>query len=201
MAKEEYPQLVELEKYLKSGIHIGTKYKTSYMAPFIYKIRPDGLSVLNVQEINNRIHLAAQLLSDYDPKDIMIICRRENGWDAVKLFSEMIGCRYFIGRYPPGILTNHDLDNFTEAKLMLVVDPWPDKNAIRDAVKMGIPVIGLCDSNNESNYLDLVIPCNNKGKKSLGLIFWILAKEYLKSNKKIKSDKEVEDKLDSFLKE
>ena len=137
MAEESF--LVPLEEYLKVGLHIGTKFKTTAMAPFIYKVRPDGLSVLNVQEIDKRLKLAANLLSQYEPEDILIACRRENGWKAVNLFSKLTGIKAFTGRYPPGVLTNPSLDNFIEAKLILVVDPWPDKNAIGDAAKLGIP--------------------------------------------------------------
>ena len=183
MAKEEQDFLVPLEEYLKVGIHIGTKFRTKYMAPFIYKTRPDGLVVLNVQEIDKRIKLAANLLSQYKPEDILVVCRRENGWKAVKLFSKLTGIKVFAGRYPPGILTNPSLRTFIEARLILVVDPWPDKNIVKDAIKIGIPVIALCDTNNETNNLDLIVPCNNKGKKSLGLVFWILAREYLKARK------------------
>lgn len=192
MAKEEEKLLVPLEQYLKSGIHIGTKDKTKYMEKFIYKARNDGLLVLNVQEVNKRLGIACNFLSQYEPEDIIVVCRRENGWHAVKLFSEVTGIKSFAGRYPPGILTNSSLDNFIEAKLLLVVDPWPDKNVVKDAIKVRIPVIALCDTNNESNNIDLVVPCNNKGKKSLGLIFWIFANEYLKSRKK-KLSKTVED--------
>jgi len=196
MAKEEEQFLVPLEEYLKAGIHIGTKFRTKYMAPFIYKTRPDGLVVLNVQDIDKRIKLAANLLSQYNQEDILIVCRRENGWKAVNLFSKLTGIRVFAGRYPPGILTNPSLKTFIETKLILVVDPWPDKNIVKDAIKIGIPVIALCDSNNETNNLDLVLPCNNKGKKSLGLIFWILAREYLKVR-----DKEFKEKIDDFVDE
>ena len=196
MAKEEEQFLVPLEEYLKAGIHIGTKFRTKYMAPFIYKTRPDGLVVLNVQDIDKRIKLAANLLSQYNQEDILIVCRRENGWKAVNLFSKLTGIRVFAGRYPPGILTNPSLKTFIETKLILVVDPWPDKNIVKDAIKIGIPVIALCDSNNETNNLDLVLPCNNKGKKSLGLIFWILAREYLKVK-----DKEFKEKIDDFVDE
>lgn len=181
MAEEEL--LVPLEKYLKVGLHIGTKFRTEYMAPFIYKVRPDGLAVLNVQEIDRRIGIAAKMLARYEPKDILVVCRRENGWQAVELFSKLTGIKSCTGRYPPGILVNPGLRNFIEAKLLFVVDPWPDKNSIKDAMKMGIPVIALCDTNNTSNEIDFVIPCNNKGKKSLGLVFYILAKEYMKYRK------------------
>ena len=194
MTEEEL--LVPLDQYLKVGLHIGTKYRTKYMEPFIYKVRPDGLAVLNVQKINDRIKLAGRLLANYKPEDILVVCRRENGWKAVEMFSKLTGIRAFIGRYPPGILTNQKLENFTEAKLLLVTDPWPDKNAINDAVKVGIPVIALCDTNNEANNVDFMIPCNNKGKKSLALLFWILTNEYLKNQGMIKDN--IKQSVDDF---
>src|SRR3989338_4049887 len=134
--------------YLKSGIHIGTKFRTKYMEQFIYKTRPDGLSVLNLQKIDQRITIAANFLAQYEPKDILIVSRRENGWKAVKLFGKETGCRVFAGRYPPGILTNPKLDNYFEPKIILVTDSWPDRNAINDSLKIGIPNIALCDTNN-----------------------------------------------------
>jgi small subunit ribosomal protein S2 len=149
------------------------------MENFIYKTRNDGLSVLNIQSIDERIRYAANMLSNYAPEDIIIVSRRENGWKAVRMFGKLTGARVFAGRYPPGILTNPQLKNFTEAKVMLVTDAWPDRNAVQDAIKVGIPVIALCDTNNQANNIDLVVPCNNKGKKSLGLFFYILTKIYM----------------------
>ncbi|NQU79081.1 30S ribosomal protein S2 [Candidatus Woesearchaeota archaeon] len=172
--------LVPIDQYLKAGIHIGTKFKTKYMENFIYKTRPDGLYVLNLQKIDERIAMAAKFMARYEPKDILIACRRENGWKPAKVFSKVTGIRAFPGRYPPGILTNTNLEDFIEAKVMLIVDAWPDRNAIKDAAKVGIPIVALCDTNNQTNNLDMVVPCNNKGKKSLGLFFHILATEYLR---------------------
>ena len=192
MAKEEEQLLVPLDDYLKAGIHIGTKNKTKYMEPFIYKARPDGLLVLNIQEVNKRLKLLANFISQYNPEDMIIVCRRENGWSSVNLFSKFTGIKAFTGRYPPGILTNMELDTFIETKLIFVVDPWMDKNVVMDAAKIGIPVVALCDTNNDSLNVDLCIPCNNKGKKSLGLIFFIMAREYLNSRKK-KFDSKVEE--------
>ena len=199
MTEEKF--LVARDVYLKSGIHIGTKFRTAYMEQFIYKTRPDGLSVLNLQKIDERIKIAASFLAQYDPKDVLIICRRENGWKAVELFGKLTNVRTFAGRYPPGILTNPNLEEYTEAKLVMVVDAWPDSNAVLDAVKVGIPVIALCDTNNQTNFLDFVIPCNNKGKKSLGLMFYILTKEYLKAKGIMKEDEELPNKLEDFTEE
>ncbi len=191
--------LVPLDQYLKVGIHIGTKYRTKYMEQFIYKTRPDGLAVLNVQKVNDRIATAAKFLSQYEPQEILVICRRENGQKPARLFSKLTGIKAFAGRYPPGILTNPNLEGFIEPKILIVIDPWPDKNAIQDALKVGIPVIALCDTNNESNNIDLVVPCNNKGKKSLALFFYILAKEYLKHRKIIKKDSDLKEKFEDFV--
>jgi len=201
MTENEESFLVPQDVYLKSGIHIGTKFRTRYMEQFIYKTRSDGLSVLNLQKINERIELAANMLSHYAPEDILIVSRRENGWKAVKLFGKCTGIRTIAGRYPPGILTNSNLESFTEVKIVLVTDSWPDRNAINDALIIGMPVIALCDTNNQSNNIDLVVPCNNKGKKSLGLFFYILAKEYLKKKGLIKEDKELKIPMDDFLAE
>ncbi|MBT3463769.1 30S ribosomal protein S2 [archaeon] len=180
--------LISNDIYLKSGIHIGTKFKTKYMENFIYKTRPDGLSVLNVQKINDRIKILGRYLSDYEPQDILIVSRRENGWQPVRVFEKATGVKILAGRYPPGILTNPQLKNYFEPKIIVVVDSWPDRNAVRDAITNGIPVVGLCDTNNASNNLDLVVPCNNKGKKSLGLLFFLLAKEFLKNKGGFKED-------------
>ena len=193
--------LVPQDVYLKSGIHIGTKFRTKYMANFIYKIRPDGLAILNLQKIDERLKLAANFLANYDPKDIIIACKRENGWKPVSMFGKVTGVRTFVGRYPPGTLTNPSLKTYTEAKLIFIVDPWPDKNIMDDAARVGIPVIALCDSNNQTNNIDLAVPCNNKGKKSLGLIFWILAREFLKKKGAITKDEDFKYKIEDFTEE
>lgn len=182
--------LVDQDTYLKSGIHIGTKFKTAYMKPFIYKTRPDGLSVLNLQQIDERIRLAANFLSKFEPQDILVVSRRENGWKAVKAFGKNIGTKYIAGRYPPGILTNPNLETYTEVKVVVVTDTWPDRNVVKDAMTVGIPIIALCDTNNTANEVDLVVPCNNKGKKSLGIFFYLLAREYLKATGQLKEGEE-----------
>ena len=198
MAEEEQ-LLVPIDNYLKAGIHIGTKFKTKHMDNFIYKTRPDGLFVLNLQKIDERLNVAAKFLAQYEPQEILLACRRENGWRAAKMFGKFTGVNVYAGRYPPGILTNTALDNFTEVKIVFVVDSWPDRNVIKDAQKVGIPVVALCDTNNQSNYIDLVVPCNNKGKKSLGLLFHTLAREYLRGRGLLAKDKDIGASVDDFI--
>lgn len=162
--------LIPVEQYLKTGIHIGTKFRTKYMENFIYKARPDSLYVLNLQKIDERIRMAINLLSQYNPEDILVISRRENGWKPVKVFGKVTGIKTITGRYPPGILTNPALETFIEVKIILVTDSWSDRNAVEDAINVGIPIIALCDTNNLANDIDLVVPCNNKGKKKPGVV-------------------------------
>lgn len=184
--------------YLKSGIHIGTKFKTAYMKKFIYKTRPDGLSVLNLQQIDERIAIAANFLAQFEPEDILVVSRRENGWKPVKMMEKLTGINGIVGRYPPGIMTNPNLENFIEPKVVLVTDSWPDRNVVMDANKIGIPVIALCDTNNQANFIELVIPANNKGKKSLGLLFYLLTIEFMKKKGLLKEDQEPEFTVDDF---
>ena len=199
MSEQEENLLLESNDYLKSGIHIGTKFKTKYMSNFIYKTRPDGLSVLNLKKIDERIRVAVSFLSQYEAKDILIVSRRENGWRALKKLNELTGIQVITGRYPPGILTNPNLETFVQPKVIVVSDPWTDKNAVEDAIKVGIPVVALCDTNNQSNKVDLVVPCNNKGKKSIGLFYFLLAREYMRNKALLKGDEEMPAKIEDFV--
>jgi len=201
MAEEQETLLLDSNEYLKSGIHIGTKFKNKYMANFIYKTRPDGLSVLNLKEIDKRLRLAVNLLSKYQPQDILVVSRRENGWKGLKKLHQLTGIKVITGRYPPGILTNTNLETFFEPKIIVACDPWTDKNAVQDAAKKGIPVIGLCDTNNQANDVDLVVPCNNKGKKSVGLVFYVIAKEYMKAKGLLLGNEEMPAKMEDFIEE
>jgi len=197
MTEEKF--LVPTDQYLKAGIHIGTKFRTKYMSQFIYKIRPDGLAILNLQKIDERIGIAVNFLSQYAPEDILIVSRRENGWKSIKKFGAILGMKVFPGRYPPGILTNPNLDSYIEPKVLLVTDAGPDRNVIADAVKIGMPVVALCDTNNQSNDIDLVVPLNNKGKKSIGLFFYILSREYMLKRGIIKKASDFKEKLEDFV--
>ena len=177
---------VPVETYLSAGVHIGTKVKTKDMQKYIYKTNPAGLHIIDVQVIDDRLQKAGKLLAKYNPDEILIISRRENGWQPIKAFAKVVGIKYFIGRYPTGVLTNPSLSTFIEPKVVVVTDPWTDKNVVADANSVGIPVIALCDTNNTLQNVDFAIPANNKGAKALALIYWLLAQYYLKERKELK---------------
>ena len=165
---------VPREKYLSAGVHIGMTSKTADMQRFVYKIRPTGLAVLNIGELDKRIGYAANLLAD--KKKILAVSKKDIGKDAVKQFSKAVKAKCVVGRFMPGSLTNPSYKEFFEPEILVVTDPLADKQAMKEAVRMRIPIIGLADTFNETSYLDLVLPCNNKGKKSLSLVYWALAK-------------------------
>ncbi|MBM3231862.1 30S ribosomal protein S2 [Candidatus Pacearchaeota archaeon] len=173
--------LVPIEDYLKSSMHLGTRVITPNMRKYIYKRRADGLAVFNTAMLDSIVKEAGEFLSKYAPEDIIVVCKREAGWHAVSLFAETLGIRSFTKKYPAGILTNTNLANFFETKLVLICDPWLDKNALTDANKVGVPVLSVCDSNNYSFGITKVIAGNNKSSKSLGMIMYLLAKIYIEN--------------------
>lgn len=173
--------LFPLDDYVRYSAHLGTKAITPYMRQYVYKRRADGLAVLNTNAIDEKLKEACKFLSQFKPEDIFLACKREVGWPAARKFSEVTGIRVFTKKYPAGIITNINLNDFFETELVIVCDPWLDKNAINDAVKIKIPVIALCDTNNLTTGATKIIPCNNKAGKSIGLILYLLAREYLKA--------------------
>lgn len=166
--------LIAREQYLSAGVHIGMTSKTVDMKRFIYKVRPNGLAVLNVGLLDRRIAYVANFLAGKSA--VLIVSRKENNQEAVKKFAEVVGARAIVGRFMPGSLTNPTYKEFFEPGVLIVTDPLADRQAIKEAVEMRIPIIGFADTFNETSFLDIILPCNNKGKKSIALLLWLLAK-------------------------
>ena len=188
--------LLSREEYLASGIHIGMKQRTAQMKDFIYKIRPDGLAVLNLSKIDQRIKTAAKFLARLNK--IMVVSRKPAAIDAIKKFAELVGAESITGRFMPGTLTNPRYKKFFEAQAILIVDTLVDVQALREAVKARVPVVGICDTFNETRDIDFIIPANNNGKLALATLFWLLAREMLKERNQIKSYQEFNYKIDDF---
>lgn len=193
----ENTTLVPVDDYLTAGVHIGTKYKNGFTDKFIHRARADGLKILNTEDVDARLKVLISLLSKYDPSDFAIMGRRENAKKPLQMFAKLVGCDVFTGRYLPGKLTNVALEDYKEYKLVIVCDPLTDKNILNEAFEQGIVTVGFCDTNNRTSKLDLVVPINNKGKKSIGLAFMLLAKHYL-ANKGVIKEKDFKYTLDDF---
>ena len=175
------------ETYMTSGAHIGTRQKTADIKDFIYKVRNDGLYIIDVKKTDERIKTAAKFLSKYNPENVLIVSVRQYGQKPIKILADHTGIQVLDGRFRPGTLTNPSSKGFLEPELLIVTDPLADAQALHEAKNIGIPVIGLCDTNNETKYLDLVIPTNNKGRRALALVYWLLTRAILKEQGKIKS--------------
>jgi len=148
--------------------------------PYIYRVRTDGLYVLDVQSTDKRIRLAAKFLAKYEPSKILVVSARQYGQRPATMFSKAIGAIANVGRFIPNTLTNPAFEDFIEPDCLIATDPSGDAQAVNEAVDAGIPVIALCDTNNMTSNVDLVIPTNNKGRKALTLIYWLLARQVLR---------------------
>jgi len=190
--------LIDQSTYLEAGVHIGTKVKTPGIKKFIYKIREDGLYLLDLPEIDRRIRLAAKMLAKYDEKEIVVTASRIYAIAAASKFAEITKTRVLQGRIMPGVFTNPNRDDFIEPAIVLVSDTRNEKQAVKEASKTNIPVIALCDTDNWIKFVDLIIPCNNKGRRSLALVYYLLAREFLKEKSIIKSNEEFNYKISDF---
>lgn len=190
--------LIAQEKYLEAGIHIGTKIKTADMNQYIYKARQDKLYVLDLKKVDDRIRIGAKLLAKYNAEDVVVVASRTYAANAAAAFAKATGVRLNKGRVIPGVFTNPARHDFSEPKLLMVCDPKGERQAVREAIRIGIPVVGLCDTDNSAKFMDWVIPCNNKGKKSLALVFYLLAREMLKARGTISADDQFTVPLEEF---
>lgn len=180
-AKKRTDMLVPLEEYIKSGIYLGKRAVTPDMKPYVYRRRADGLAIFNTDLIDEKLKEAIEYLSKFAPEDVILVCRRQTGWEAAKIFSRVTGIRAFTKKYPAGILTNTKLPDFFENELTIITDSWLDKNSLNDTLNVNKKVLMISDTNNFARDADQVIIGNNKTAKSLGLIFYLLATGYCKA--------------------
>lgn len=186
-----------LEKMLLStGIRVGTPVKTKYMTKFIVKANPEGLYILDMNQARNRIEVAAEFIARTTPISKVAVCSaREYGKTPVEKFCELTGAMPILERFMPGTFTNPLLPNYMEPELIFVTDPQADQQAVIEATRAGLPVIGIANSDNVTSKVDLVIPANNRGRKALATVYWLLAKAVLAKMNKINADEQPLDKI------
>ncbi len=190
--------LIPLDKYLAAGVHIGTHLCTKFMEPFVYRVRNDGLYILDVRKIDERIRIAAKFLARYEPAKIAVVSVRQYGQKPVRKMCGYIGCKPFTGRFMPGTFTNPSLKWYFEPDVVLITDPRADVQALREAAEIGVPIVALADTDNRTEYIDLIIPANNKGRKSLALIYWLLTRQILRERGTIPPDGDLPEPPQEF---
>ena len=190
--------LLPRDTLLSAGIHIGTRMKTRDMKPFIYRVRPDGLFVLDVKKTDDRIRVAAKFLARFEPAKVAVAAARLYAQEPIRKFCEATGATPIIGRFIPGLLSNPLYPNRIDPEVIIVSDPRADAQAVKEASNVGIPIVALCSTDNEFAGVDLVIPTNNKGRRALAVIFWLLARQVLRERGELPPDKDPPATIEDF---
>jgi len=190
--------LLPRDTLLSAGIHIGTRMKTLDMEPFIYRVRPDGLFVLDVKKTDDRIRVTAKFLSRFEHAKIAVAATRLYAQEPIRKFCQLTGATPLIGRFIPGQLSNPQYPGRIDPEVIVVSDPRADAQAVKEAGKVGIPIVALCSTDNEFAGVDLVIPTNNKGRRALAVIFWLLARQLLRERGELAADKDLPLTIDDF---
>ena len=193
------PEGDNLEKMiLSTGIRVGTPVKTKYMTPFIVRANPEGLYILDISKTLSRIDVAAKFIGRSAISKVAVTSAREYGKTPVEKFCELTGATCILGRFMPGTFTNPSLPKYMEPELVIVTDPQADQQAVTEATRAGVPVIAISNSDNVTSKVDLIIPANNRGRKALATVYWLLAREVLKKQGSIQRDSEMKMSIDDF---
>jgi small subunit ribosomal protein S2 len=193
------PEQDNLEKMiLSTGIRVGTPVKTKYMVPFIIRANPEGLYILDISKTLSRIDIAAKFISRADISKVAVTSAREYGKTPVERFCNLTHAKYILGRFMPGTFTNPALPKYMEPQIVIVTDPQADQQAVLESTRAGVPVIAICNSDNVTSKVDVVIPANNRGRKALATVYWLLAREVLKKQGVIKTDSEMKVPIEDF---
>jgi small subunit ribosomal protein S2 len=188
-----------LEKMiLSTGIRVGTPVKTKYMTPYIVRANPEGLYILDISKTLAKIDVAAKFIGRANISRVAVTSAREYGKTPVEKFCELTGARGVFGRFMPGTFTNPSLPKYMEPEIVIVTDPQADQQAVVESTRAGVPIIAISNSDNVTSKVDLVIPANNRGRKALATVYWLLAREVLKKQGTIKSDSEMKISIDDF---
>lgn len=183
---------------LSTGIRIGTLVKTKSMAQFVNRTQANGLHVLDVSKTLSRIDTAAKFIARGEIGRVVVYSAREYAKTPIEKFCEATGAVALTGRFMPGTFTNPLFPRHLDPEIIVVADPAVDFQALDEASKLGIPVVAICDTDNITANVDIVIPANNRGRSALAAIFWLLARYVMMHTGAISSEKQMSSTIEDF---
>ena len=186
------------KKILTTGIRVGTQVKTKFMKSFIEKASPEGLYMLDLDITLEKIKTAAKFINRLGTDKLIVCSGRQYAETPIEKFCEMLDSKKLLGRFMPGTLTNPSLPYYIEPKLVFISDPQVDEQAIIEATNAGIPVIGIANTDNITSNLDVIIPANNRGRKALATVYWLLVRQILIERGELKEDESMKLEIDDF---
>ena len=183
---------------LSTGIRIGTLVKTKSMAQFVSRTQANGLHVIDVSKTLSRIDVAAKFIARQEISRVIVYSAREYAKTPIEMFCAATGAIALTGRFMPGTFTNPLYPKHLDPEIVIVADPAVDYQALDEASKLGIPVVAICDTDNVTANVDVVIPANNRGRSALAAIFWLLARYVLMHTGALNSDQQMKSSIEDF---